>query len=98
MLIDTDVIVWCLRGNPKAAATIAALEMRFISQVTRMELIVGCRTKSEITPSKTLSERGKFSNHSSQPGNRYPRRSLARTKKSQSRSRPCRLLDRSHRI
>jgi predicted nucleic acid-binding protein len=60
MLIDTDVIVWCLRGNPKAATTIAALEMKCISQVTRMELIVGCRTKSEITLLKRFLNEGGF--------------------------------------
>lgn len=48
MLIDTDVIVWCLRGNPKAIASLSGLPHRVISQITRMELIVGCRSKAEI--------------------------------------------------
>jgi len=48
MLIDTDVLIWCLRGNPKATAAIAAIGKKNISQVTRMELIVGCRSKTEI--------------------------------------------------
>lgn len=48
MLIDTDVIVWCLRGNPKAIRQVSRISHRAISQVTRMELIVGCRSKSEI--------------------------------------------------
>ena len=49
MLIDTDVMVWCLRGNPKAVKTLSILNHRVISQITRMELIVSCRTKAEIT-------------------------------------------------
>ena len=48
MLIDTDVIVWCPRGNPKAIRQVSRISHRAISQVTRMELIVGCRSKSEI--------------------------------------------------
>jgi len=49
MLIDTDVMVWCLRGNPKAVKTLSAMKSRVISQITRMELVVGCRSKTEIT-------------------------------------------------
>lgn len=59
MLIDTDVLIWCLRGNRKAATAIAALPKRVISQITRMELIVGCRSKSEISLLKRfLAEEG----------------------------------------
>jgi predicted nucleic acid-binding protein len=59
MLIDTDVLIWCLRGNGKAAAAIAALPKRVISQITRMELIVGCRSKPEISLLKRfLAEEG----------------------------------------
>lgn len=49
MLIDTDVMVWCLRGNSKAVKTLSALNHRVISQITRMELVFGCRSKSEIS-------------------------------------------------
>lgn len=59
MLIDTDVLIWCLRGNRKAASAIASLPKRVISQITRMELIVGCRSKSEIALLKRfLAEEG----------------------------------------
>ncbi len=59
MLIDTDVLVWCLRGNIKAASTIANIETKTISQITRMELIAGCRSKTEITLLKRfLTENG----------------------------------------
>jgi hypothetical protein len=49
MLIDTDVMVWCLRGNSKAVKALSSMGHRMISQITRMELVVGCRSKSEIT-------------------------------------------------
>jgi predicted nucleic acid-binding protein len=48
MLIDTDVIVWCLRGNQKAVKALSVLPHKVISQITRMELISGCRSKTEI--------------------------------------------------
>jgi predicted nucleic acid-binding protein len=48
MLIDTDVLIWCLRGNAKALKAVESLRDRSISQVTRMELVVGCRSKTEI--------------------------------------------------
>lgn len=47
MLFDTDVLIWALRGNPKAAAVIDGAEDRFISAVTYMELIQGARNKAE---------------------------------------------------
>jgi len=48
MLIDTDVMIWCLRGNAKAIKALTILERRAVSQITRMELVVGCRTKTEL--------------------------------------------------
>ena len=47
MLFDTDVLIWALRGNPKAAAVIDGAEDRVISAVTYMELIQGARNKAE---------------------------------------------------
>ncbi len=47
MLVDTDVFVWCLRGNSKAVATVERLPQRKISVITRMELMQGCRDKKE---------------------------------------------------
>lgn len=60
MLIDTDVIIWCLRGNGKAAKTINSREERLISDITRMELIVGCKNKSELILLKRFLTDGKF--------------------------------------
>ena len=47
MLFDTDVLIWALRGNFKAAEVIDRCEDRFISAVTYMELIQGARNKAE---------------------------------------------------
>ncbi len=47
MLVDTDVLIWCLRGNLKAVAAMEGLPRRKISVITRMELMQGCRDKRE---------------------------------------------------
>ncbi|MFT4176278.1 MAG: type II toxin-antitoxin system VapC family toxin [Luteolibacter sp.] len=60
MLIDTDVLIWCLRGNEKAAKALNLLHQRWISDITRMELIVGCKNKTEITLLKRFLSDGKF--------------------------------------
>ena len=48
LLIDTDVIIWYLRGNEKAFKTIENLETFNISVVTYMELVQGMRNKKEL--------------------------------------------------
>ncbi len=60
MMIDTDVLVWCLRGNPKAVKSLDRLENRQISQITRMELVIGCRNKREILLLKRFLADGDF--------------------------------------
>ena len=47
MLVDTDVLIWCLRGNAKAVRAVEVLPQRAISVITRMELVQGCRNKKE---------------------------------------------------
>jgi predicted nucleic acid-binding protein len=47
MIFDTDVLIWALRGNQKAAKAIDGCDDRFISAVTYMELIQGARNKAE---------------------------------------------------
>jgi predicted nucleic acid-binding protein len=48
MIIDTDVLIWYLRGNEKAFKTIENLESFSISVVTYMELVQGMRNKKEL--------------------------------------------------
>jgi predicted nucleic acid-binding protein len=47
-LVDTDVIIWHLRGNAKASAVLADASPFAISAVTYMELLQGVRSKEEI--------------------------------------------------
>jgi len=46
-LIDTDVLVWYMRGNEKARAALRKIEKPAISIVTQMELVQGLRNKTE---------------------------------------------------
>ena len=48
MLVDTDVLIWVLRGNPRAGEAIDQCPSRAISIVTYMELIQGARDKREL--------------------------------------------------
>ena len=47
MIFDTDVLIWALRGNDKAADAIEAEDVRAVSVVSRMELFQGARDKRE---------------------------------------------------
>ena len=48
MLIDTDVIIWYMRGNENAFKTLEKLTSFTISVVTYMELVQGMRNKKEL--------------------------------------------------
>ena len=48
MLVDTDVLIWYLRGYPRAAQTLESLADLQVSAVTYIELIQGCRNKQEM--------------------------------------------------
>jgi len=48
LLIDTDVLIWYMRGNEKARRTVEALDGFCLSVVTYMELIQGMRDKREL--------------------------------------------------
>ena len=54
MIIDTDVLIWLLRGDRKAAAAVDRAEARALSAVTYMELIQGARDKGELLAIKAL--------------------------------------------
>ena len=49
MLFDTDVLVWALRGNTRAAATIDKAEQLELSVVSYMELVQGAKNKKELS-------------------------------------------------
>ncbi|MCE5340768.1 MAG: type II toxin-antitoxin system VapC family toxin [Planctomycetaceae bacterium] len=48
MLFDTDILIWCLRANAKAAQAIENAAERSISTISYMELLQGARDKKEI--------------------------------------------------
>ena len=55
VLVDTDVLIWYLRGNAEAYKLIHSLPHICISSVTYMELVQGMRNKDELrTLQKTL--------------------------------------------
>lgn len=48
MLIDTDIIIWNMRGYVKAAQWISNQKKLCVSSVTLMELVQGMRNKNEL--------------------------------------------------
>ena len=48
MLVDTDVLIWYMRGNEKAKKIIDKVQTFYISSVNYMELLQGIRNKEEL--------------------------------------------------
>lgn len=48
MLFDTDVIIWTLRGNARAAAALDRADTLELSIISYMELLKGARDKHEL--------------------------------------------------
>ena len=48
MLVDTDVLIWYLRGHEEAARFLEGLPILRLSAVTYMELVQGCRNRQEL--------------------------------------------------
>ncbi|MCG8615886.1 MAG: type II toxin-antitoxin system VapC family toxin [Desulfobacterales bacterium] len=48
MIVDTDVLIWYLKGNENAYETVEELNKFSISVVTYMELVQGMRNKNEL--------------------------------------------------
>ena len=49
LMIDSDVLIWYMRGNPKAYNVIEDQYGFFISVVSYMELVQGMQNKGELT-------------------------------------------------
>jgi hypothetical protein len=54
MLVDTDVLIWVLRGKPKAARAVDAASQRAISVISYMGLLQGARDKREVKAIKSF--------------------------------------------
>jgi len=48
-LIDTDVLIWYLRGHVAAGVLLDGLATPVLSAVSYVELVQGCRNKQELT-------------------------------------------------
>jgi len=48
MIVDTDVLIWYMRGNARAYDLIENLSAFDISVITYMELVQGMRNKAEL--------------------------------------------------
>lgn len=54
MIVDTDVLIWYMRGNEKARAVIGTLHSFSICAVTYAELIPGLRNARELKTLKSF--------------------------------------------
>lgn len=54
MLFDTDVLIWMLRGNARAAKAVDDTDTRAISVVVYMELLQGARDNAEVRTIKSF--------------------------------------------
>jgi predicted nucleic acid-binding protein len=54
MIIDTDVLIWVLRGNAKAAEAVDRISAPGVSIVTFMELLQGAADKREMKAIKSF--------------------------------------------
>lgn len=57
MLVDTDVLIWHLRGSPQAARCLDQLDSLVLSAVSYLELLQGMRNKAELAAVKKMLER-----------------------------------------
>lgn len=48
MAVDSDVLIWFVRGNPKAIAALEAAGDWHFCAVTCMERVQGCRNETEL--------------------------------------------------
>lgn len=53
MLVDTDILIWYLRGHESAARFLATRQPFSLSVVTYMELVQGMRNRGELLTLRT---------------------------------------------
>lgn len=57
MLVDTDVLIWHLRGYPQAARRLDQLSSLTISAVSYLEVLQGMRNKAELLAVQKMLQR-----------------------------------------
>ena len=60
MIIDTDVVIWFLRGHERADDVIGELDHRVISVVSYMELVRGARSTADLRQIKGILAEAQF--------------------------------------
>ena len=58
MLVDSDVLIWVMRGDVHALKTLENIERPCISIVSYMEVMQGCRNKPELNDFKLAIREG----------------------------------------
>ena len=48
MMVDTDILIWYMRGNPRAQDILEKEKDMAVSAVTYVELVQGMRNKHEL--------------------------------------------------
>ncbi|MBX3178613.1 MAG: type II toxin-antitoxin system VapC family toxin [Candidatus Hydrogenedentes bacterium] len=54
MIFDTDVLIWAMRGNARAATAIDKADSLALSVVSYMELLRGVRNRQELQATKAV--------------------------------------------
>ena len=54
MLVDTDVLIWHLRGYPQATRRLDELGTLTLSSISYLELLQGMRNKAELSAVKKM--------------------------------------------
>lgn len=56
VVFDTDILIWYFRGHEKARSLLVSVDrdLRWISALTLMELLQGCRSKEESLDTQSL--------------------------------------------
>lgn len=57
MLVDTDVLIWHLRGYPQATQRLDQLPALTLSVVSYLEVLQGMRNKAELAAVRTMLQR-----------------------------------------
>jgi predicted nucleic acid-binding protein len=57
MLVDTDMLIWHLRGYPQAARRLDQLPTLTLSSVSCLEVLQGLRNKAELQAVQTMLQR-----------------------------------------
>jgi predicted nucleic acid-binding protein len=61
VIFDTDVLIWCRRGNSRAAAMVDEAHTPTVSAQTYMELLQGSKNKEQLSAARSFLKKMQFS-------------------------------------